>query len=246
MRTLATMVICLLPFNFIKIFFLNLLKHNVSYKSKIGLSLIYVNQLSLCQGSRIGNFNIIFCNKILLKEGASIKKLNYIKGPFNLVISKKASVQFLNELKKSSLKENKINYPEFYLGINSFITRGNFLDLTQSIKIGDNSILAGKGTQLWTHGFYHADKGPERVRVDGSINIGNNVYVGSRCVFNPGVSVGDSIHIGAGSVISKNLDNPGMYVSQRLRYVENSLETIKSKLQFSHKHPLGNEIYTKN
>ena len=229
MRRLVTMVICFIPINFIKIFLLNLLGNEVSYKSRIGISLVYVNKLNLSERSSIGSFNFLGFKSLELSKNASIKKLNYIKGPLNIRIEQKGSIQFLNEIRCSIFDANPAS--TLQIGINSFITRGNYLDLTRSIKIGENSILAGKGTQLWTHGFYHADKGHERVRIDGSINIGNNVYVGSSCIFNPGVSVGNSIHIGAGSVISKNLDSPGMYVSQGLRHFENSLEKIKSKLQ---------------
>ena len=246
MKRTFTFFICILPFSFLKPFLLNLLGHKISSKSKIGFSCLFVKDLLLEDFSHIGSFNIIFCNKVLLKERASIKKLNYIKGPIEIVISERASIQFLNELKKSSLVENNTHCSELFLGKNSFITRGNYVDLTRSVFIGENSILAGKGSQLWTHGFYHADKGPERIRIDGSITIGDNVYVGSRCTFNPGVSVGNSIHIGAGTIISKNLDKPGMYVGQGLRHIENSLDKIKSKLEFSHKHPLGNDIYIKD
>lgn len=243
---IVTFLVCLIPFNIVKIVLLKFFGHRVSFSSKIGLSFIFVPKINMGKGASIGSFNFIRCNGLQMGEKSKIKKLNVIKGSFLVKLGDFSGVSYLNKIGNSSDQEFDKNQVVFNLGINSFVVRSNFLDLTQSIKIGENSILAGKGTQLWTHGFYHADKGPERVRVDGSINIGNNVYVGSRCVFNPGVSVGDSIHIGAGSVISKNLDNPGMYVSQRLRHVENSLETIKSKLQFSHKHPLGNEIYTKN
>lgn len=33
------------------------------------------------------------------------------------------------------------------------------IDMTSSVTLGNYSILAGLGTQLWTHGFYHSKTG---------------------------------------------------------------------------------------
>ena len=242
----VTFLVCLIPFNIVKILLLKFIGHRVSFSSRIGVSLVFVPRIDMEKGASIGSFNFIRCNGLQMGKKSKIKKLNIIKGSLLVKLGNFSGVSYLNKIGNSNAQEFIDNQAVFKLGMNSFIVRSNFLDITRSIKIGENSILAGKGTQLWTHGFYHADQGHERVRIDGSINIGNNVYVGSSCIFNPGVSVGNSIHIGAGSVISKDLDKPGMYVSQGLRHIENSLEKIKSKLQFSHKHPLGNDIYTKD
>ena len=46
-----------------------------------------------------------------------------------------------------------------------------------------------------------------------------------------GVKVGSAINIGSNSSVSKSILEPGMYVSQSLRYISNDIETIKSKLQ---------------
>jgi len=131
------------------------------------------------------------------------------------------------------------------LGRLTKVTVGHHLDLTKSITFGDNSILAGIKSQMWTHGYYHANEGPYRIRIDGDIEIGNNVYVGSRCLFNPGVKVRDAIHIGAGSVISKNLEQSGMYVSQELRYLKNDINTIKEKLHRVQDNGLVEHVYSK-
>jgi acetyltransferase-like isoleucine patch superfamily enzyme len=105
--------------------------------------------------------------------------------------------------------------------------------------------LAGLGSQLWTHGYYHADKGLDRIRIDGNIEVGDNVYVGSSVIFNPGVVIGSRIHIGSGAVISKDLKDPGMYVNQSLRYIDNNLEKVKSRLRPVEGVELVEEVYRK-
>lgn len=96
----------------------------------------------------------------------------------------------------------------------------HFIDMTASVRLGANSILAGIGSQLWTHGFYHSRSGAARWRVDGSISIGQNVYVGSRVLICSDVCICDAVTVGAGAVVAKSLTEPGLYVGQALRYKE--------------------------
>jgi acetyltransferase-like isoleucine patch superfamily enzyme len=115
------------------------------------------------------------------------------------------------------------------LGKYSKITSEHVVDCTRSITIGDYSIVAGCRSQFWTHGYLHAPEGLGRFRIDGAIHIGNNVYIGSACVFNAGVRVSDAITVGAASCVARSLDRPGLYVSQPLRYVELDYEQAASR-----------------
>jgi acetyltransferase-like isoleucine patch superfamily enzyme len=231
MKLVLTVIFGLIPINVLKITLLNLLGHKIDYTSKIGYSILLTSNINLGKHTRIGHFNFIKIKTVTLEEKAFIKHLNYIKGPFLLVIKKKGSMSNQNKIRRA--------YPPvtyavstLEIGINTQIASNQFLDLTKSIIIGENSQIAGVGAQLWTHGYYHAtDKDHNRIRIDGEIHIGNNVYIGSRCIFNPGVSVSNAIHIGSGSVISKNLEKPGMYVNQGLRFIENDFEKVKEKLK---------------
>ena len=119
------------------------------------------------------------------------------------------------------------------------------MDCTKSISICKNSTIGGLGTQFWTHGFMHAPTGRKRIRVEGEIIIGNNVYVGSRCVFNPGVKVGDSISIGSNAAIAKSLHEPGMYVSQALRHIKRNIEDVEAKLERKEQYTLETAVYEK-
>ena len=133
-----------------------------------------------------------------------------------------------------------------FLGKGTGVTSNNYFDLTNSISFGENCQVAGINSQFWTHGYMHADKGIDRIRIDGKIEIGNNVYIGSRCLFNPGVKVADAINIGANSVISKDLKKPGMYVNQTLRHIETDINQTRKKFKKVTTKGLIEEIYTKN
>jgi len=215
--------------SFLSVLLLRASGHKVGKKVKIGFSFIKAKQLILGDNVKIGHLNLLLNKSIILNNDAYIGYLNVLKGPFDLELDKKAAIGNKNYLTRGKLG---VTYggSKLSLGELTKITTGHHIDLTQSISFGKFSILAGVRSQLWTHGYYHAITGKDRIRIDGQITIGDNVYIGSSCIFNPGVNVANAIHIGGGSVISKNLDKPGMYVGQALRYIDNDLEKVKSKL----------------
>ncbi len=212
--------------------------------SKIGFSFILCSKLELGDNCRIGHFNIIFNNTINLKTRSTIGYLNILKGPFHLNLAEKAAIGNKNYFTRAPIRVS-YDESELTIGNNSKITVSNHLDLTRSITFGSNSILAGVRSQMWTHGYYHAEMGPDRFRIDGEIQIGDNVYIGSGCIFNPGVTVGNAIHIGAGSVISKDLVESGMYVGQALRFIATDFEKIKLKLEEVKGRNLVEKVYEK-
>ena len=69
---------------------------------------------------------------------------------------------------------------------------------------------------------------------------------GSGCLFNPGIKIANAIHVGGGTVISKNLEKPGMYVGQGLRFIENNINVVKSKLKKVDDNNLVEEVYYKS
>ncbi len=224
---------------------LNLMGHQICAGVRIGFSLLFCDKLVLGKGSMIGHANYVNINTLILKEGASIGSRNRMRGPFDVSIGNHGRISSSNRISRAKFP---VTYAHaiLQLGTYAIITHNHMIDITCSIYLGDYSIIAGAESQLWTHGYYHADTGLDRIRVDGSIMIGNNVYVGSRCIFNPGVVVGDAIHIGANCCISKSLREKGMYVSQPLRHIKNNIEIIKSKLNPVTSDNLADVVYFKS
>ncbi len=245
MKPLITSLITLLiPINFIKIFLLRLIGHTIPYSSKIGFSFIMVKYIKLDMNSKIGHFNYIKIDSLDMKEDAFIKHLNIIKGPFILVIKQKGSMSNQNKIRRSKFP---ITYgvSKFEIGKNTQIVSNQFLDLTRSIILGENTQIAGIGAQFWTHGYMHFD-GHKRIRIDGEIIIGDNVYIGSRCIFNAGVKVSNDIIIGSNSTISKNLTEKGLYVNQALRHIIKEKKIDISKFQKVKYKNLIDEVYEIN
>jgi acetyltransferase-like isoleucine patch superfamily enzyme len=189
--------------------------------------------------------NFIRVNKLDLSKNAFIKNLNYIKGPFNVVLGEKSGIAMQNKIRRAY---HPVTYgiSELKLGYNTFIVSNNFLDLTRSIILGDNTIIAGIRTEFWTHGYMHESEGEGRIRIDGEIHLGNNVYVGSRCLFNPSVTIGNSINIGGNSVISKDLNESGMYVNQSLRFLKKDIHSVKQNMTEIKGENLIEKVYIKS
>jgi acetyltransferase-like isoleucine patch superfamily enzyme len=75
------------------------------------------------------------------------------------------------------------------------ITIGNRVQITDDVK-------------FFNHGgaWVFRSRNPE-FDFFGKISIGNNVYVGNNVLIMPGVTIGNDIIIGAGSVVTKSLDS---------------------------------------
>ena len=198
---------------------------HISKGVRIGFSILIADEIQIGEFSKIGSVNILQVKSLVLGKNTYIGNRNRIKGNMDVCLNRDAVIS-----RKNNITNNLKFYrkTKFSLGQNTVIGSAHHIDTTQSVSIGDNSILAGIGTQLWTHGFYHSRKGASRWRIDHSIHIGNNVYIGSRCIICQGVSIGDAITVGAGSVVSKSITEPGLYVSQSLRFIEfNADERVK-------------------
>jgi sugar O-acyltransferase (sialic acid O-acetyltransferase NeuD family) len=59
------------------------------------------------------------------------------------------------------------------------------------------------------------------VNISGNCNIGNNVMIGSNSVIKENISIGDNIIIGMGSVVTKSLIEPGVYVGNPCKLMNN-------------------------
>jgi len=225
---IAALISLLVPPFFLKNYLLTLLGWKIKGRVRIGFSYISAKKVSLSDGVVVGHGNLIKVDGIFLSEQAEIQHFNRIVGPFLCVLKKRACIGTFNLIKRAT-KRVVWGRSMLKLGILTKVTSHHVIDCSRPVFIGDYSILAGRGSQLWTHGYVHAPVGAERFRVDGGIKIGSNVYIGSSSVFNPGVRVVDHVSIGAHSSVAKSLLKSGLYVSQALRHIPQDYEQIKSR-----------------
>ena len=194
----------------------NKMGHSIEPGAKIGISIILSDTLTMAEGARVGHFNFINVRTIKMGKMAIIGHLNRVNGPIELVLDKRAAIGNRNTISRGPLGVTW-GLARLQLGRLSKITANHWVDCTRSVTFGDYTTLAGKGSQIWTHGYVHDEKGPGRYRMDGSVSIGSNVYIGSACFVSMGVTIGDGIVVGGGTSVAKSLSEPGTYVSAAIR-----------------------------
>lgn len=104
----------------------------------------------------------------------------------------------------------------------SFYSNHNLVILdANKVKFGNNVFIAPNC------GFYTAghpldyetrNKGLEYAK---PIEVGNNVWIGGNVVVLPGVSIGDNVVIGAGSVVTKDIPSNSVAVGNPCRVIKN-------------------------
>ncbi|MCQ2200464.1 MAG: hypothetical protein MJZ27_00090 [Bacteroidales bacterium] len=194
---------------------------------KIGFSLIIADHIDLCTGTKIGHLNVFRVKKLDLADGAYIKHLNIFNGGFVVRLMEGAWIHSMNKFSGQTIH----HYQEsvFLMKEGSSIMMKNEIDLSDNITIGEHAIIAGAGSQIWTHAFYQTRK--RVVRVDGDVEIGDYCYVGSNAVICSGVHICADSYIGANATVAKDITVPGLYVSQPLRYIDFNPEVAIDNLE---------------
>lgn len=195
-------------------------------KFKVGFSIIISETISFEEGVIIGHGNFINLKSLEMKTMSYIGHFNYIKGKFKLLLKKHANIRHQNKI--TSPIHDSSDVKQFVMERYASIQIKHLFDVTANVKIGENSLFAGAGTQVWSHSFLLENKGSRRHRIEGDINIGNNVNISARCILLCGITICDNVIIGAICCVSHNITQGGLYVSQSLRYIPyNAEEKLK-------------------
>lgn len=225
LKKFIALILFLLPHFRLKIFLLNCLKHRINYQAKLHPSFILCEKLVMGPKASIGFLNSISADFVYMKEYASIKHLNRVKGPVRLYLAYNARFGSKNQVVRAPISfPRKIS--NFYMGKNSGISVGGYYDCSSSIILQKGVVIGGSGVQIWTHGFIHKDE--KRHMTLGKVAIGENSYIGSASVVSPGVKIAKDVIIGAHSSVGKSILEAGVYVSSSLRYLgKPSLDSYK-------------------
>lgn len=97
-------------------------------------------------------------------------------------------------------------FEQLYIGDNTFINMG-FLHLSGGkVTIGNNCFI-GPNCRLYTpnHCIDNLELRRQGWQYDAPISIGNDVWFGGDVIVCPGVSIGNNVVVGAGSVVTKDI-----------------------------------------
>lgn len=174
-------IISLIPLNILRIFLYRLLL-----------------KYDICLTAKIGILTIIAVEKVTIKN-SRIGKINRFVGPFSLKIDEGANIESRNEfLCGDWVLEDRFNNSNYLrnckIGKNTLITTLHYIDTVGGFELQDNSWIAGRNSQFWTHGAGEVDR---------AIIIGQGCYVGSAVRFAPGAVIANNNIISLGSVVTK-------------------------------------------
>lgn len=215
MRLFASLFISVLPFNRLRIALYRILcGYDIDFKSYIGpATWLYARSVRI-SSARIGPFNRLWLDTLQMAPGAVFGKYNTISHVRKVILAPGAHILHRNFIGGTHRTDVASDREDLTLGENSQISIGCFFDLSDSVTMGRDVVVAGARTQFWTHGFDH-----RRRRRCGPITIANNVFLGSASVVVHDVNICDDVVVGAGSVVHRSITEPGLYASNQLRRI---------------------------
>lgn len=166
---------------------------------------------------------------------------------------KVTSEQKLNDYRRKGIKIGK--------GTIIFDTSKIQIDITRPelLEIGEN-VLLHRGTIIMTHDYASrcfVNKYNDFIPSHGKIKIGNNVWFGQNVTILKGVTVGDNVIIGAGSIVSKSIPSNSVaagipakvicsfeeyYAKRHSKYVDECIEYANAILD-SGREPKKEDFY---
>lgn len=200
--------------------------------------------LSFTSNNFCYNTNLIisfFYTKFFFKNLRIIRLPIYIRGKHRIFFGKNFTAGRFNRI--DAFGENS----EISFGSNVQINDYNHIAAVSKISIGDNCLIASNvfisdhnhgifrdhsvSTTLVNHKFepvhksVHCHTNPSNFysHSDMSINpiiIGHNVWIGESVIILPGVKIGDASIVGAGSVVTKDLDNHSIYAGNPAKKIK--------------------------
>ncbi|MEZ4792894.1 MAG: hypothetical protein R2783_05390 [Gelidibacter sp.] len=220
MKSLISFFISCLPVNALRVLLLRtFLGYGIDYGSKIGmLNIINCSSLKM-RNAKIGFLNQIIVEDLILSEKASIKKRNRLKYLNKLHLGYNAEIRsgnFIGAPIKGTV-DAAIHFEKqnIFVGKNSSVLRNNYFDVVEEVHIGENVVFGGNGSEIWTHGF-----DVNRKMLVGKVIFGDNIFIGSNCVFTKNVEVVGNTSIGPLSVIYKSITEPGVYSTHEIRKIK--------------------------
>ncbi|MDM1506887.1 acyltransferase [Myroides odoratimimus] len=114
------------------------------------------------------------------------------------------------------------------VGDNCMISTKKFSSEPYLIKIGKGCRIA-KGVSFFTHGGLWSQRQKLKENLDffGKIQIGDYTYIGEDAKIMPGVSIGNNVIIGAGSIVTKSVPDGKICAGNPAKIVGETVDFVK-------------------
>lgn len=195
LKLIVGLAILPLP-SFIKIAILrSFLGYRIGTGTRIGLSIICAGKVRIGDRVRIGHFNFLGrMDHLDIGSDAMIGHANIIMGGQSVTVGEGAVIGRFNEINAilNPLAHSEVE-STLVIGARAIVTASHKIDYTHRVTLGDNVVLAGRLSNIWTH---------NRQQVK-PVEIGRNCYIGSGIQMAPGTSIGPYCVVGMGAIVTK-------------------------------------------
>jgi acetyltransferase-like isoleucine patch superfamily enzyme len=192
MRQLMLLFVALVPFMRLRLFL---------YRLLFGFK--------IAKTAKIRMFNFLDIRELVMKDHAEIRGFgNAFMSMYRLELDEYARIGAprvgLNFFRGTANKRH-IPAAGMKLGKCSVIELFHYFDNCGEIEIGNNVVIGGIRSVFFTHALYKDSYEP--------IVIKDDVYVGSNCLFQMGVTIAERCVVGLGSVVVKPIDQPDSFIA---------------------------------
>lgn len=198
LRLLGAVLLALLPNLLKQSIYRRVFGYRIGRGVRIGLTpFVGVRACSIGEGARIGHLNIFLeTERLEIGRHARVGHLNAFRGGRRVLLGEYATVlrgNVFNSIPDAECVNGR--RPELELGAGVTVTNGHWLDFTDAVTLGANTIVGGRGSSFWTHNR-------QRTR---PIRVGHHCYIGSDAKLAPGADVADGCIVAIGSVLQGGL-----------------------------------------
>lgn len=187
MKRLAIQLICFFfPWPLRRWILCKALGYSIDPTARIGLSVIFAEELQMSRGASIGHLNYVGrLDRLQMDEETIIGNSNWILG-----LSRSMNSKFFSK------KLNRRS--ELVLGRCSMIANQNYIDCMDRVELRPFSGIAGARSQLVTHGIEPITSR----QTCAPITIGDFTMIGSGSMILKGVKIPNCCIVSAGSVVT--------------------------------------------
>lgn len=210
----------LLP-SFLKIWLYRKRGYRIGKNVSIGIgSVIIGNKVEIGDNTKIGFLDLIKSTRINIDRYVTINSFVYIDTE-NLEIGEDSEIREYVYVAGLKTPESTLK-----IGKRCGIFQYCFLNPTKPIILGNDCGIGGL-SKLFTHGSYLSKLEGYPVTF-APITLGNNVWIPWDVFILPGVSIGDNVVIGAGSIINKNIPSNCMAAGNPAKVVKDNFPVALS------------------
>lgn len=211
----------LLPSSF-KVFIYKLRGYRIGQNVSIGFGSIIIGEdVKIEDNTKIGFLTIIRSKQINIGRYVNVGSFVYIDTE-NLEIGEDSEIREYVYVAGLKTPESRLK-----LGKRCGIFQYCFINPTKPIVLGDDCGIGGL-SQLFTHGSYLSKLEGYPVAF-APITIGNNVWIPWDVFILPGVTIGNNVVIGAGSIINKDIPSNCIAAGNPAKVVKENFPATPSK-----------------